>query len=153
MADHFTEDEQPAAAIVLPSSSRRSVAIWLLGSLAVAVVLAVIIGWPVVRRTFESYFRRQACSQNLHKIAVALQNYHDEYGVYPPAIIYDGRGQPRHSWRVLILPQLGQEEEKLYKRYRLDEAWNSPHNRPLGDDMPRVYACPVDPGSSDSNTS
>lgn len=152
MSDSFTPDEQPVSAIVLPAS-RRPVAVWVLGGLAVAVILAVVLGWPLVRRTVESYLRRQACSQNLHKIAVALQNYYDEHGVYPPAIVYDARGKPTQSWRVLILPQLGQEEEKLYKRYRLDEPWDSPHNRPLAEEMPRVYACSVDPGTVDLHTS
>lgn len=153
MADRFSEDEQPAAAIVLRSSSGRTAAMWIVGGLAVLMMLAVIVAWPLVRRTIDSYLRRHACSENMHKLAVALQNYYDEHGVYPPAIVYDARGVPQHSWRVLILPQLGQEEEKLYQRYRLDESWDSAHNRPLADEMPRVYACPVDPGTSESNTS
>ncbi len=153
MADRFAEDEQPAAAIVLRSSSGRKVAVCVLGGFALLLVLAVIVGWPLARRTFESYLRRQACAQNMHKIAVALQNYYDEHGVYPPAIACDARGRPRHSWRVLILPQLGKEEENLYKRYRLDEPWDSPHNRPLAEEMPRVYACPIDPGATRAETS
>ncbi len=115
--------------------------------------ISIAAGVPIARRTIESYLLRQTCSQNLHKIAVALQNYHDEHGVYPPAIAYDGRGVPKHSWRVLILPQLGKDEEELYKRYRLDEPWDGPNNRPLADEMPRVYACPVDPGAMGSGAS
>jgi len=38
---------------------------------------------------------------------LALFNYHDDYGSYPPAYIADESGRPMHSWRVLILPYLG----------------------------------------------
>lgn len=153
MAGNFTENEQPAAAIVLRSSSGRRLGLWILLAIAGLLFLGLIAAWPVVLRTFDSYKRRLECSHQLHKIGVALQNYYDEYGVYPPAIAYDASGRPMHSWRVLILPHLGQDEEKLYKRYRLDEPWDGPNNRPLADEMPRVYACPVDPGAVDAHTS
>lgn len=153
MADKFTENEQPVAAIVLRSSSGRRLGLWILLAIAGLLFLGLIAAWPVVLRTFNSYKRRLNCSQQLHKIGVALQNYYDEYGVYPPAIAYDAGGRPMHSWRVLILPHLGQAEEKLYKRYRLDEPWDGPNNRALADEMPRVYACPVDPGAVDAHTS
>jgi hypothetical protein len=45
------------------------------------------------------------------------------------------------SWRVAILPWL--EEFSLYERFHLDEAWDSPHNMPLLQEMPRVYAAVV----------
>ena len=153
MPDDFTENEQPVAAIVLRSSSGGRRALWVLAGLAALLLLGCIAGWPLLLRTFDSYVRRHACAGQLHKIGVALQNYFDEYGVYPPAVSYDAGGRPMHSWRVLILPQLGQEEEKLYKRYRLDEPWDGPNNRPLADEMPRVYACPVDPGAAEFQTS
>jgi hypothetical protein len=44
------------------------------------------------------------------------------------------------SWRVAILPYLG--ENALYKQFRLNEAWDSPHNKKLLKKMPRVYAPP-----------
>ena len=41
------------------------------------------------------------------------------------------------SWRVRILPYLGHEE--LYKEFRLDEPWDSPHNKKLIPKMPSIY--------------
>src|SRR5262249_6424338 len=41
---------------------------------------------------------------------------------------------------VALLPFLG--ESELYKQFRLDEPWDSPHNKPLLKKMPRVYAPP-----------
>jgi hypothetical protein len=58
-----------------------------------------------------------------------------------------------HSWRVLILPHLGAEEEKLFKQYHLDEPWNGPHNRELAERMPDVFGCALDPGAGLSQTS
>jgi hypothetical protein len=36
-------------------------------------------------------------------------------------------GRPWHSWRTLLLPYVDQRD--LYRRYRFDEPWDSPHNR------------------------
>src|SRR5262249_17451828 len=42
--------------------------------------------------------------------------------------------------RVAILPYL--EQENLYREFKLDEPWDSPHNSRLIDLMPMTYACP-----------
>src|SRR5215472_15101476 len=60
----------------------------------------------------------------------------------PPAALCDERGKPLLSWRVLILPYV--EEDALYKQFKLDEPWDSPHNIKLLDKMPRIYAPPQD---------
>ncbi|MDZ7616512.1 MAG: DUF1559 domain-containing protein, partial [Patescibacteria group bacterium] len=55
----------------------------------------------------------------------------------------DGKGNPLHSWRVLLLPYLG--HQGLYEKLRLDEPWDSEHNRQFhGEDL-AVYRCPSDP--------
>jgi len=72
---------------------------------------------------------------------MALQNYHDIHGTFPPAYIPDEDGKPQHSWRVLILPFL--ERKDLYEAYDFDETWDSPNNRKLLDEMPPVFACPA----------
>ena len=45
-----------------------------------------------------------------------------------------------HSWRVLILPYIDQQE--LFDRYRFDEPWDGVNNRQLLAEMPDVYRCP-----------
>lgn len=84
--------------------------------------------------------RRIECHNNVKRIVLALQDYHLEFGAFPPAYIADERGRPKHSWRVLILPYLG--AKKVYNQYRFDEPWSSPHNLSLQDDIPNVYQCP-----------
>jgi prepilin-type processing-associated H-X9-DG protein len=80
---------------------------------------------------------------NLKLIGLALHNYHDAYGCFPPAYIADENGRPMHSWRVLILPWLGQEE--IYDQYRFDEPWDGPNNRKLHDLTVSAYVCPSHP--------
>jgi hypothetical protein len=50
---------------------------------------------------------------------LALRNYHDRYGRFPPAYVADEHGRPTHSWRVLLLPWL--DHRAIYDRYRFDE--------------------------------
>jgi hypothetical protein len=69
---------------------------------------------------------------------LAVANYEDTNGHLPPAYVADENGRPMHSWRVLLLPYLDQGE--LFDRYNLDEPWDSPANRQLAGQMPRVYA-------------
>jgi len=71
---------------------------------------------------------------------VALHNYHEDHGTFPPVFIADEHGVPIHSWRVLLLPYL--EEQALFEEYRFDEPWNGPNNQKLASKIPRGYQCP-----------
>ena len=93
-------------------------------------------------RTVREVKRRADCAENLKQIALAMFKFEDAHGAFPAAAITDEQGRPLLSWRVAILPYLGPEAEALYSEFHLDEAWDSPHNRPLLDRMPEVYACP-----------
>ena len=105
---------------------------------------------PAVQAAREAA-RKIKCTENLKQIGVAIQEYHLKYGCFPPAFIGDGKGKPKHSWRVLILPFLG--EQELYAKYRFDEPWDSPHNMALAGEMPEVYRCPSDRVSGGLQTS
>jgi hypothetical protein len=59
--------------------------------------------------------RRSTCSSNLKGLGLAMHNYFDRYRSFPPAYLLGPDGRPWHSWRVLILPFLG--EQALYDRY------------------------------------
>lgn len=69
-----------------------------------------------------------------------MHNYNDSHGRMPPAVVYGADGKPLYSWRVLILPYI--EQGDLFQRFRLDEAWDSPHNAQLLAEMPLSYAPP-----------
>ncbi len=109
----------------------------------IATFVLILLAWaflfPAVRRPRE-VARRSSCKNNLKQIAVALHNYHDKYGSFPPAYTVDDYGQPLHSWRTLILPEMGQ--TALYDKIDLAKPWNDPANKAVFDQLIDVYQCP-----------
>jgi hypothetical protein len=89
--------------------------------------------WPEARR-------RSGCAEHLQRIVIAMLRYEREHGTLPPAYTTDAGGKPLHSWRTLLLPYLGQNE--LYAQLRLDEPWDSPHNRQFHTIPLDIYQCP-----------
>jgi hypothetical protein len=77
---------------------------------------------------------------NLDRIGRAFHQFHDTYNSFPPAATNGTIGKGALSWRVALLPYLG--EEKLFKQFKGDEPWDSPHNVKLLERMPKVYASP-----------
>lgn len=63
----------------------------------------------------------------LQEVGLALLSYHQAYGKLPPAVVYDKNGRPLYSWRVLVLPYL--EMKHIHDKFRMDEAWDSEHNK------------------------
>ncbi len=86
--------------------------------------------------------RRCQCCNNLKQIALALHNYHQANGCFPPAYIADKNGKPMHSWRVLILPYL--DGNTLYQQYNFNEPWDGPNNKKLLTNHLKGYVCPSD---------
>lgn len=124
----------------------------LLGGVAAIAALCSIAAWGY--RAYHSWPNRtwsHACQNHLRQIGHAMQDYHYVYGRLPPAYVADEQGRPMHSWRVLLLPFLG--EKKLYDEYRFDEPWNSPHNLALAERIPEVYRCRWDSGAPRNSTS
>jgi hypothetical protein len=79
----------------------------------------------------------------MHRIVGAMTAYADAHGGrLPPAVLRDKDSRPLLSWRVLLLPELG--EGDLYRDFHLDEPWDSPHNVALLSRRPQVYAPPPD---------
>jgi uncharacterized protein (TIGR03067 family) len=81
--------------------------------------------------------QRTQSQNNLKQIGLALHSYHDVYKRLPGPALTDKQGKPLLSWRVAILPFL--DEAPLYKEFKLDEPWDSPHNKKLLAKMPKVY--------------
>jgi prepilin-type processing-associated H-X9-DG protein len=80
---------------------------------------------------------------NMKQIGMAMINYADANGNYPPAAI-EKDGKPLLSWRVAILPYV--EQDALYRQFHLDEPWDSPHNLKLAKILPAVFQSPDSPG-------
>jgi prepilin-type processing-associated H-X9-DG protein len=108
---------------------------------------------PAVQAAREAA-RRMQCLNNMKQIGLAMHNYNQQYGCFPPAYIADENGKPMHSWRVLILPFLEEEGKGLYSQYKFDEPWDGPNNKKLAARMPRVFQCPTEhgePGGSETS--
>ena len=81
---------------------------------------------------------RTRSQNNLKQLALAMHNYHATYNSLPTDAIYSKDGKPLLSWRVAILPYI--EQLQLYNQFKLDQAWDSPHNKNLLEKMPQIYA-------------
>ncbi|WP_164103284.1 DUF1559 family PulG-like putative transporter [Candidatus Laterigemmans baculatus] len=84
---------------------------------------------------------RKHAMRQLKHLSLAIHAYHDTFGHLPTAAATDEQGRPLLSWRVQLLPYLG--ERELYEKFRLDEAWDSAHNRELIPQMPEVFYIPL----------
>ncbi len=82
---------------------------------------------------------RQISKNNLLQIGLALHNLHSTYNAFPLGIA-DSSGKVGLSWRVAILPYI--EQDALYKQFKLNEPWNSEHNKKLITQMPKMFAPP-----------
>jgi hypothetical protein len=78
--------------------------------------------------------------QKLRLIGAAFFRHHDlhrRFSIPDNPEWFDKDGIPKLSWRVHLLPFLDQ--NPLYEKFRLNEPWDSDHNRPLLDEMPDVF--------------
>jgi hypothetical protein len=94
---------------------------------------------PAVQSAREAA-RRAQCTNNLKQVALAMHNYESSNNAFPAPAIVGKDGKPLLSWRVAILPYI--EQVALYKKFHLDEPWDSPHNKGLIGEMPLTYVCP-----------
>lgn len=89
--------------------------------------------------------QRTQATNNMKQIMLALHNYHDVYGHFPPPVVMGPDGKTAHSWRVAILPFV--EQQQLYQQYKMDEPWDSESNKKVLAQMPVILRDP----SADAN--
>lgn len=93
---------------------------------------------PPMERMIRTLTRQLDGSNNMRQIMLAIHNYHSAYNRLPPPAIMSADGKPLLSWRVAVLPFI--EEQALYQQFRLDEPWDSEHNLPLSERLPKAFA-------------
>ena len=137
------------AALVKPTRMGQQVTISIdtQGSWATTGILVALL-LPAVQAARQAA-QRNASINNMRQIALALHNHHDVYKSFPARAITDKQGKPLLSWRVKILPYI--EENELYRQFRLDEPWDSAHNKKLLAKMPAVYRNPNLPDETKTN--
>lgn len=83
----------------------------------------------------------QSEANRLKNVALAMLNYESAMRFFPPERNHPPGALPIEnyslSWRVHVLPYLGY--TALYQQFRMQEPWDSPHNRQLIPLMPDVF--------------
>ena len=113
---------------------------WLIAVILFLVYLLILVV-PFVRVIHEATLRRTAGLHEVGQLTLAIINYESRRGAFPPAYDSDDAGKPIHSWRVLMLPSIG--EDALYAKYDFDEPWDGPNNIKLLDQMPAILSCRI----------
>ena len=113
--------------------------------------IVLLLQWSVSTSVFRSrrWSHVTECRSHLKVIGLALDQYHNDFGSYPPVWVADERGRPLYSWRVLLLPYL--DNPIIYERFRLDEPWDSPHNIQYAKADFKIFRCPActnEPGTT-----
>lgn len=134
----------PQAAAAGGAGASALVVILGVGLLAAVCVIGVLVALllPAVQAAREAA-RRMQSSNHLKQLSLAVMNYHDTYGAFPPAVVKDANGTPLYSGRVLLLPFI--EEKPLYDQFDKLQPWNGPANQPLTQRAPLVFMDPSAP--------
>ena len=124
----------------------------MISSIAAVVIVAllVLIGAKGVMEPLlakrSSNKKVRACSSNLARIGIALNRYHQRYGCYPPPAVRGSDGKRLLSWRVLILPFMGDTEARIYDQIDLTKAWDDPVNARVTAQAVGIFRCPASGG-------
>jgi prepilin-type N-terminal cleavage/methylation domain-containing protein/prepilin-type processing-associated H-X9-DG protein len=117
----------------------------------IAVLIALLL--PAVQSAREAA-RRAQCTNNLKQIGIAMHNYHDQFGSFPPGgITYTDAttfanpwsvGANELCWRAMILPQM--EQNSIYNALNTyinpsvnPRAWYTAYNNVIN-----TWLCPSD---------
>jgi prepilin-type N-terminal cleavage/methylation domain-containing protein len=109
----------------------------------IGVLVALLL--PAVQSAREAA-RRMNCVNNERQIGIALQNFHDTFGTFPPGGITNGAccsTQSGPTWTIFILPYI--EQQALYDRYDQTQANEHANNAFLRIQFVKPYSCPDDP--------
>jgi len=113
----------------------------------IGVLIALLL--PAVQAVREAA-RRMQCANNMRQLALAVLQYEDANGVFPPALV--NTGSKRHHLWVFLFPYI--EQNDLYERYDFDYSWDYSastgsgvcHNRDVSRTSIATLLCPSSPG-------
>ncbi|WP_254509380.1 DUF1559 domain-containing protein [Anatilimnocola floriformis] len=109
----------------------------------IGVIVALLL--PAVQAAREAA-RRMSCQNNLRQFGIALHNYHDTHGVFPPQRLEE----PNHGWMSMMLPQI--EQGNLHAIYKFNVNWQHVDNQPAVTTKIKIAVCPSAPGANRRDT-
>lgn len=128
--------------------------------LVVIAIIGTLIGLllPAVQSAREAA-RRSSCSSNMRQFGIAFHNTLDSKKYLPaaayttdsanltkfPAPPRGNNSRTEHSWRVLIMPFM--EQQNAINGYNFDEHWYSTNNLNIATQKPSVFSCPSAPSN------
>jgi hypothetical protein len=124
---------------------RRTPWEWIVGMGVVGVLFILCV--PAILASREEA-RRQASINNLKQIGLALHNYRDVYGRFPPGGTFGEDGVGLHGWPTLIVPFLF--ASPFYDRIDTTIPWDDP--KQIDEFMQMQIYCYFDPGNSQKLT-
>ncbi len=128
------------------TSRRRRTGFTLIELLVVIAIIGVLIALllPAVQAAREAA-RRMQCTNNLKQIGLALHNYHDALGAFPPGQL------PATSFSALsrILPFL--EQGAIFNALNANLAYDDPANDTIRTTQLNVFLCPSDGGNTQTD--
>lgn len=135
-----------------PTAHRGFTLVELLVVIAIIGVLVALL-LPAVQQAREAA-RRMQCSNHLKQLGLALHNYHDTHGSFPPGAISENF----LSWAVFILPQM--EQGALHDLFNFNRgSYTDANKQEHGLNRIDGYLCPssdallsLDPGRPDDFT-
>ena len=104
---------------------------------AIGCLLAVVVLLPAVSAV-RTAARQTATLNDMKQIGLACLNYESSHQRFP-SNISSKNPEGGLSWRVHILPFLGEDGSRLYSQFKLDEPWDSSHNKALLPLIPQAY--------------
>jgi len=126
------------------TKARKHRGFTLIELLVVIAIIAILIALllPAVQQAREAA-RRTECKNNLKQIGLALHNYHDSFGSFPPGWVSAG-GVNNFGWSVFIFPQI--EQNNVYSALNFLAAYTTADTN-LQAPLP-AFRCASDTGSA-----
>ncbi len=115
--------------------------------LLVIAIIAVLIGLllPAVQKVREAA-NRLKCTSNLKNLGLALHQFENTHGKFPPSQITGGLPEAgvtvavNHGWGVFMLPYI--EQQALAEKYFWNLRFSDPKNQPVATAQLKVVQCP-----------